>query len=701
MERMTRRRAGILILLFALVVGFFALKLYDLQIVETGGVVDNTTYYTTITTVRAARGEILDRNGNVLVTNRASYDLVFNHYVICSAENRNQVLLELVQLCRELGVTYTDNFPVTADAPFDYTLSSITPAWQGYFQSYLAVKPKVDSDITAALLMRTLREYYNIPEDWSAEDARAVIGLRYELDLRNGVVDSLASYVFMEDVDSSILSYILELNVPGLRTEASVVRVYTTAYASHILGYVGSMTSDQWSYYKDLTYEYENENGEIVERSLYNMDSQVGQSGLEEAFEEYLHGIDGVRVDKTSTDGTVVESYYKVAPQAGQNVELSIDLNLQSTAEDSMDELITSLRESGEDGSDAEGGAVVVMNVKTGEILACASYPTYDLSTFREDYNAILEADYAPLYNRALQATYPPGSTYKMTMVIAAIDSGVINQYTEIYDSGVYLEYEDSGFTPKCLQYTNYGYGHGPMNSMTALEKSCNYYFYWLGDHTSINVIDTTAQLLGLGEATGVELAEDTGHRANPTTRAELHTGDDARWYAADQLMTAIGQSDNSFSPMQLCVYTSTLANRGDRYQATFLSRVIASDYSGIIMENEPVLLSHLDISDEAYASYTEGMRLVARSGTASSHFKNYPIEIAAKTGTAQTDSGGSDNGAFLCYAPYDDPEIAVVVYGEKAGHGSTMAQIGKAILDCYFADEIYGDTTIGENELG
>ena len=701
MERLTRRRAGTVILLFVLVLGFFALKLYDLQIIETGGQIDNTTYYTTKTTVRSARGEILDRNGNVLVTNRASYDLVFNHYVICSAENRNQILLNLVKLCRELDAEYTDHFPITADAPFSYTLSDITPAWQGYFQNYLAIKPEVDSDITAALLMRTLREYYNIPEEWSDKDARAVIGLRYELDLRNGVVPSLSSFVFMEDVDSHTLSALLELNVPGLRTEASVVRVYTTAYASHILGYVGAMDADQWSHYKELTYEYENKKGEIEKRPLYNMDSEVGQSGLEEVFEEYLHGIDGVRVDVTATDGTIVESYYTVEPKAGQNVELSIDLNVQSTAEDSMNELITSLRAEGGDGSDAEGGAVVVLNVKTGEILACASFPTYDLSTFRDDYNSLLETDFAPLYNRALQAAYPPGSTYKMSMVIAAIDSGVINQYTEIFDDGVYREYEESGFTPKCLHYTKHGYGHGWMNSMTALEKSCNLYFYWLGDNTDINIMDTTAKLLGLGELSGAELAEEDGHRANPTTKAELHKGDDRRWYAADQLMAAIGQSDNRFTPMQLCMYTATLANRGVRYKATFLSRVITSDYTSVVTESKPEILSTLEISDEAYAAYSEGMKLVAKSGTAATYFKNYPIEIAAKTGTAETDSGGSDNGAFVCYAPFDDPEIAVVVYGEKAGHGSTMAQIGKSILDCYFADELYGDTTIGENELG
>lgn len=709
MERLTRNRVILLAVIFCLLLGVYAMKAYDLQVVQTGGVVDNTTYYTTITTVKAARGEILDCNGNVLVTNRASYDLVFNHYVICSADNRNAILLELVQLCREKGIEYNENFPVTTSLPYEYTLEKLTSAQQGYFQSYLATKPKVDSDITAALLMRTLRSYYNIPEDWSEEDARAVIGIRYELDLRNGVVSTLSSYVFLEDAQSSALAAILELGVPGLRTEASVVRVYNTNYAAHILGYVGAMDSEQWAYYKTLKYAYTNADGETVERSTYNMDAEVGQSGLEEVFEEYLHGIDGVRKDVTDTAGNIISSTYTVEPQAGQNVEISIDINLQGTAEDSMAELIESLRASGEnlaegekapDGSDVQGGAVVVMNVKTGQILACASYPTYDLSTFRQDYNDLLEQDYAPLFNRALNAAYAPGSTFKMAVAIAAMEAGVIDSGTKINDTGVYKEYEDTGFAPKCLQYTNHGYGHGEINVITALEKSCNYFFYWLGDHLSIQTLDDTVKALGLGEATGIELSEKLGHRANPTTKKQLYKGDLSGWYAADSIMAAIGQSDNLFTPIQLCVYTATLANRGSRYSATFLNRVISSDYTSVLKEQTPELVSKLEISDETFAAYSEGMRLVAVSGTASKYFKNYPISIAAKTGTAETD-GGSDNGAFLCYAPYDDPEIAVVVYGEHAGHGSTMAQIGKEILNAYFVDEINGNLTIGENQIG
>ena len=416
------------------------------------------------------------------------------------------------------------------------------------------------------------------------------------------------------------------------------------------------------------------------------------------SFEEYLHGIDGIRKDVVAVDGTVISSEYIVEPVAGKNVELAIDLSIQGAAEDAMDSLITQLRAEGGDGGDAEGAAVVVMDVRTGQILACASYPTYDLSTFREEYNNLKEAELAPLYNRALSAAYPPGSTYKMSMVVSAINAGIVNRYTEIFDAGVYTAYSSSGFRPKCLQYTNYGYGHGNINSMVALEKSCNYYFYWLADHMEITTMDATAKALGLGEKTGVELYEALGYRANPVSKAALRNGE--RWYIADQLMAAIGQSVNSFTPVQLCSYASTLANRGVRYQATFLNRVVSSDYRQVLVERSPVVLSTLEISDEAYKAYSEGMKLVAQSGTAKKYFANYPIQIAAKTGTAETGTG-SDNGAFVCYAPYENPEIAIVVYGEKAGHGSTMAAIAKEILDVYFADELAGDGVTGENGIG
>lgn len=699
MERVRFHRSRVLIILFGLVVCFFAYRLYVLQIVETdGGKVDNTTAFTTWTYVKAARGDILDRNGNVLVGNRASYDLVINHFVIRSSATPNQSIYDLVTLCRDQGIEYTDRFPVTTTRPFTYTLDDYNSAWRGYFQSFLTHMGKLDSDISAPMLIQKLRDIYEIPEEWSDEEARLVIGVRYELTLRG--LTNLANYVFVSDASDEDLSAILELNTPGLTVESSTVREYHTEYAAHILGYVGAMSPKQWEYYKTLP--------------NYEMDAQVGQSGFEEAFEEYLHGTDGLRVDTVTPDGTVIDSYYEIEPVAGNNVEVTIDINLQRAAEDQLAATILAQRaqepdEDGEipSGTDAEGGAVIVMDTRTGQILACASYPTYDLSTFFQDYNSIVEQDFDPLYNRALNATYPPGSTYKMSMVIAGTHDGEIYPTRTIEDLGVFDKYE--GFDATCLVYSRYGLTHGHINAAEALCVSCNYFFYELGDTVPIDTMDATAKALGLGEPTGIELYENIGYRSNAETKAKLYAGDRSRsgWYQADKILTAIGQSENRFSPMQLCVYTSTLANRGTRYRATFLNRVVSTDYRSLVLENQPEVVSRFEISDDAYYSYTQGMHMVASyadarfKGTAFNLFHDYPIDICAKTGTAQTGiSTSSDHGAFVCYAPMDDPEIAISVFGEKVGSGSAMGEVAKAVLDVYFEVGDTGDVIVYENQL-
>ena len=685
MERITKFRAAMLLILFLAIVGFFGSKLYQMQIVDAADN-SNADNFVIRTIVKAARGEILDRSGNTLVGNRASYNLVFVPYVINTAKGTNNYLKQLLDLTEELGASHIDHFPVTESRPFEYTLEEYSSTWQGYFQKYLANK-EIDSDITAPLLIQELRDSYKIPEEWSDEDARAVLGIYYELALRS--VAGLSSYAFMEDVSDEHLAAVLELNIPGLTVETSTVRVYATEYAAHILGHTGPMNAKQWEYYKEI--------------DGYLMDAIVGQSGLEQVFEEQLHGVDGVREDIYDRQGNLVSTRWLQEPKAGNNVETSIDLELQRIGEDELARTIEGLRakEEGADGKDARGGAVVAIDINTGEILACGSYPTYDLSTFNQDYETLKADEYLPMFNRALQATYPPGSTYKMSMVVAGIDSGTIGAYTEIMDKGVFTKYEGSD-GPSCLAWSSRGTTHGATNSMKALQKSCNYYFYVLGDMIDLEAMDATAKGLGLGESTGVELYEETGYRANADTKAALYSGDTARWYPGDQVLAAIGQSDNRFTPLQLCVYVSTLANQGDRYKATFLQRVVSSDYRTLILENEPTLLSSMDISDDAYSAVLEGMKQVARSGgTASQTFGDYPIDVACKTGTAETGkSNASDNGAFVCFAPADDPQIAIAIYGEQAGHGADMAVVARSMLDYYLNIGEASDVTSFENTV-
>ena len=705
---MTRLRARILLGLFAFIMVLYAMRLFNLQIISTDGNTDNTTYYTTVTTVRAARGDILDRNGKVLVGNRASYDLVFNHFVIKSADNRNEYLYTLLKKCEELGVEHQDHLPVTTTRPFEYTLSDYSTAWQGYYQNYMSDR-SWDPDVTAPLLIEKMRELYKIPEEWTEEEARAVIGLRYEFDLRG--VTNLPSYVFISDVDSENLAAILELNTPGLMVESSTVREYHTTYGAHILGYMGAMTENEWLEYKKLG---------------YSMDADVGKSGFEEAFETYLHGIDGQRLDKVTKEGTIVSQQYLEGkePVAGNNVETTIDIDLQKVAEDALSQRMKELTDpnintGGEgEGIDAQGAAVVVMKVKTGEILACASYPTFNLATMKEDWDAINSDDLKPMFNRAFGATYAPGSTYKMCTLVAAMENvyGPTNPTAgqpiyapgeTIYETGVFSHDDFPDFHPTCLFYSSSYGSHGDLTAQDALKVSCNLFFYELGYRMTIDMMDETAKGFGLGEPTGIELTEKVGWRANEASKkASYKNSADAAWNGGDRVLCAIGQSENRFTPLQLAVYTCTLANQGTRYRATFLNRVTSSDYRTLVYSNSPEVVSKMNISDTTYNTYVDGMRRVVTmiGGTATTCFggpkdednTQWPskITVCAKTGTAQHSSGGSDHGAFVCFAPMDDPQVAIAIFGEKTAHGSSMAPVAEPILKAYFemvdASEVY-----------
>ena len=706
MERISRFRAILLLIIFILILTLFSGRLFVLQIIETDGNTDNTATYSTITTIRAARGDILDRNGNVLVGNRASYDLVFNHYVIESSDGTNESLYRLVQKCAELGVTYLDHFPVTKTRPFEYTLTEFNTAWQNHFQNFM-IDRDLDSDITAPLLIEKLRARYKIPAEWDDEMARAVIAMRYEFDLRG--ITNLPTYTFIEDVSDANLSAILELNTPGLMVESSTVREYYTQYAAHILGYVGGMDAAEWEIYKTQD---------------YSMDAYIGQSGFEEAFEEYLHGIDGQRLDVVSKDGAIIKQEYTKNPRAGANVETTIDINLQMIAEDALAEVMANITNpeintavGDKEGHDAEGAAVIVMDVKTGEILACASYPSYNLATMNKDWKEIEANPLKPFFNRAFGATYAPGSTFKVCTLTAAMQNvnskgeRILNYEEKIRDKGVFTEY--AGFSPTCLLYSSTkGATHGEIDATDALKVSCNYFFYWLGHLMTVNMLDETAKGYGLGEPTGIELYEKVGWRANEESKKASYTGMNAAWTAGDRVLAAIGQSENRFTPLQLCVYTSTIANGGKRMKATFLDRVVSSDYRELILQNQPEIASTMEISWDTMDMIKRGMRKVVTDlgGTANKYFGgredkdgvgNFPVAVCAKTGTAQHSSGGSDHGAFICFAPMENPQIAIALYGEKVAHGSSLAPVAELIMEYYFDLVFASDVYTYENQVG
>ena len=730
MERISRFRAALFLALFAFVLMLYAGRLFVLQIIETDGNTDNTQTYTTLTTVRAARGDILDRNGNVLVGNRASYDLVFNHYVIKSNDNTNEALYDLVQLCKELGIEYNDHFPVTKTRPFEYTLTTFNTSWQNHFQLFM-MDISLDSDITAPLLVEKMRDRYDIPEDWSEEDARAVIGFRYEFDLRG--ITNLPTYTFLEDVSDEQLSAILELNTPGLMVESSTVREYHTKYAAHVLGYLGGMNSAQWEEFK---------------KQDYSMDALVGQSGFEQAFEEYLHGIDGTRVDIVNKDGAIINQYYAKEkdekgnirvkkPVAGNNVETTLDITIQQVAEEALEEAMLRItnpeintEEGDKTGLDAQGAAVIVMECKTGNILACASYPSFDLANMmkQEVWNEINTNELNPLFNRAFGAEYPPGSTYKMCTLISAMENKAskthefLLKYGEtIVDKGVFTEY--AGFAPTCLAWTSGKYTHGEIDGTLALCYSCNYFFYELGSRNNEENMARTAEALGLGVPTGIELLEKTGRVNTAEVKKQVYgtSGVNSSFTAGDRVLGAIGQGENRFTPMQLCVYASTLANKGTRMKANFLSRVVSADYRTLIKETQPEIMNQLDMAGTTIETYWQGMRKVVATpgGTADAYFGGpddtldslngvWPmareITVYAKTGTAEHASGGSDHGAFVCFAHRADesePDIAIAIYGEKIAHGSSLAPVAEQILMAYYEMDDASEVTAFENQAG
>ena len=690
MERRARFRTGVFVAVILVIMALFTFRLYALQTSLTEEEIRTSNSLTIWTTVDAARGKILDRNGTVMVGNRASYNLIMIGYVFFNGPSPNESLLELLALCDELGIDVESDFPVSETRPYTYTLEDYSEAWQSYFRKFLTSRGW-DPDMSAQNLMRNLREDYNIPGGLTEEEAYRLIAVRFELELRTIEGMPLDNYILARDISSENLAAVMELGVPGVLVETTTVREYNTTYAAHLLGHTGSMNA----------YEYENLYPD------YAMDAVVGKEGVEYTFEKYLHGTDGLLETTILSTGEVLEQKYLATPEPGNNVELTIDLGLQMTAENALAQVIQDLQQNGvgskKEGKDADSGAVVVLDATNNEVLAMASYPTYDPARYNLDFNELAEADGNPLLNHALQGLYPPGSIYKMVTAIAAMEFANVGAYYQVTDQGVFTKYELQGYAPACYIWRSSGRTHGTVNMMQALAVSCNYYFYEVGLQVATENVDYVAERLGLGEPTGIELYEETGTRANAETKAEVFAGTDmAAWVDGDKLQASIGQSLNSFTPLQMACYVSALANQGTRYKATLLSRVVSWDYQDLILESEPEIASQLDMDEKTVACINEGMKMTVSdySGTANSYLSDYPISIAAKTGTAQHGSGGSDNASFVCYAPADDPQIAIAVYVEHGAQGGNLANVVRPILDAFFSQESKYETTYNENTV-
>lgn len=692
-------RLAFLGFLIAALVITFCVTLYKLQIIEGAAYYEKSlNNVVTTETVTAARGNIYDRYGRVLVSNRECYNIKLDENALFYGDipDPNAAILDMADTVKQCGDKYTDELPITATPPFEYT--DMTSIQETMLQAYLKDK-NLDPNTTAVELMSYFRTRYDIDNNYSAEDMRTIAGIRYEINVRYAQGFATAPYIFVEDASIALISRLMETYGKVIKVETSFVREYNTQYAAHILGYIGMMDQTE--------YEKYSKTGD------YSLDAKVGKDGVELAFEKYLHGKDGEAQITSTASGTVTNTVYTEEPQPGDHVYLTIDIQLQEAAERALEAGIVSLQQARDTANkeaeaagntddvqeDIQGGAIVVVDVKTGEPLAIASYPTYDLTSLMDNYSDLLKQKYNPLFDRALMGTYAPGSTFKPCTAIACLTEGVINTEDTIKCQGIFTKYAYAGYAPECWIYSQNHMTHGNENVSTAIRDSCNYYFYTVGDMLGIDKLDKYAAGFGLGESTGIELPETTGNMSHPQNHEEL-TGES--WTYGDTLQAAIGQSDSLFTPLQLAEYCATVANNGTRYSASILQSVRSYDYSEKIYQSEPQVLSTVESADYNYAAVQYGMYLVAHdpAGSAYQDFFGYKVDVAAKTGTAQLGADKTNNAIFICYAPYDNPEVAIAVVIERGGAGKSLGSIAKDVLDSYFSIKNASNTHETENEL-
>lgn len=638
--------------------------------------------------VEASRGIITDRNGKVLVSNRQTYTLTFDASLLSAKDDQNSCILRLLQLCRQQGVTWTDNLPISSAAPFTYALDGISDTMGKRFLLFLQ-ETKQDGEtlvpksweledltaenleargLTAGKLVELLRDedHYALDASLTDNEARMVIGVRYELELRKKEITN-TSYIIAEDITTEMISMLSDGDYAGAKVSSSNLREYNTDYAAHILGYVQWLDAEDYKELKDQGYD---------------MDDWVGKAGVEQAFESYLKGTDGVRTIFTNADGKVTSEIYSTDPQPGNTVALTIDIDFQQSVEEALAATVSSMNR--EDGHYTRGAAAAAVEIGTGDILALASYPTYNLSTFRQEISELSTDESKPMWNRATSGTYPPGSTLKPATAIAALQEGKVGLHETLYCDGRW-EYPNSKYFTNCWRHS----GCGLLTITSAIRESCTFFFADMGYRLGMDKLREYFSAFGLGQSTGIEISESTG-RLPENPEGE----DQAPW-------AGYGQSNQLYTPLQLANYIATLVDGGTRYPAHLLKSVKTYDNSQVIYsEEEQEPLSTLDIDQDNLDAVLEGMRELAAQGSVSSYFKNCVVTAGAKTGTAQLGSGITNNGVFVCFAPFEDPQIALAVVIEQGGSGAALASTAVKILNAYFTEDEIGTVTLGEGQL-
>jgi len=647
-------RQNIVVVFVLIVAAIFLLRLMIMQIVEGESYRSYLTEgYSVTKTIEASRGDVVDRYGRSLATNRVRYDITFDKNNIVK-DSENSVILELISILEENGEEWIDNLPITAEAPFEYTGTETA-------RSRLRKHLDLAEFASAGDVVFRLREKYGL-EEMSDEDFRKVAGVRYEMD-RVGY-NYTTPYTFAKDVSAVTINIISEHSYyfQGIEITENYEREYPNGdVAPHIIGITGII--------------YEEEYAEL-DKSVYGINDIIGKSGLELAFESTLKGKDGKMKVTYDANGEIISEEIIEEAVPGATVVSTIDMDLQRVAYNALEKQILNLRSTAEagKGKESEGGVVVVMEVGTGEILAAANYPSYNLSTYYKDYAALLETEYNPLFNRAAEGTYAPGSTFKPVVATAALQLGNIKANTTVNCEHVYTFFTD--YQPTCLGH------HGKINVRQALGYSCNIFFYEIGRIMGIDNIRQYAYYYGLGEPTGIEIKERTGQVSNPNWAAD----NGISWFKGDVLQASIGQGYSLFSPIQMANYVATIANKGVRVNAHFVKSINSHDFSEVLYETPVEVLSDMGMTDYTYETVLSGM-LQSSQDSSGFVWGDFNIKVASKTGTPQTTTK-TVNSTFICFAPADDPKIAIAVIIEKGWQGYTAAPVAKEILQYYFGTE-------------
>ncbi|MEG1954024.1 MAG: penicillin-binding transpeptidase domain-containing protein [Hydrogenoanaerobacterium sp.] len=676
-ETSNKLRVALLAVLFLVVGVLYGLRLVKMQIVESAKYIELANKSTSQKQIMpAARGEIVDRYGRPMVINRTGFNVVLDKAFLKKGKE-NETILALTKIMEQSGEDWIDNLPITKSEPFRFegsdgdisrlkkfvdvnSAATATDVWYWLIDTF-------SLQYTDEQIEKLAKERGCLPSEipplYTPYQQRIVAGVRYEMAQRGFNYE--VPYTFAEDITISTITKIKENSfaLPGVDVLESSIREYACGdLAPHIIGRVGPIYSEELDSYKEKGYE---------------TNAIVGKEGIEKAFESKLRGTSGER-QISFENGSVVDVVETVPPKPGNTVVLTIDKELQNVLQSSLDVEIKKMRKAAtvNNGRDATVGAAVVIHVPTGEVLASASYPSYNLATYKEDYAKNNADPFQPFYNKALQGTYAPGSSFKPCVATAALNEGTITRDTIVNCTQVYTYFAPS-YTPRCLYY------NGPINVVTALQKSCNFYFYETGRILGIDKIDKYERGFGLGELTGVEIPEQQGHRAGP----EYSKSVGKQWWAGDVIQASIGQSDNKFTPIQLATYTAALANGGKRMKTHFVKSVVSYNFDETIAESLPELVADLNLSQNAIDVVREGMIAAAGpNGTSLGKFNNYGVTVAAKTGTPEVNAAGTElNSVYIAYAPAEKPEIAIAVVIEKGGQGYTGVPIAKTVFDEYF----------------